>query len=88
MTDEPPDLSADFTPQSDKIIISGHVTNDGAVGGLIVSFEGLYTGTVMTDENGCFTIQITRPADGGTMFYSVTDDHGLTSDIGSWNYYG
>jgi hypothetical protein len=88
VTDEPPEVSANFDPQNDMITISGQVTNDGEVGGLIVSFEGLYSGSVMTDEYGRFTIQITRPTDEGTISYSVTDDHGLTSDIGAWNFAG
>jgi hypothetical protein len=86
--DQPPEVAADFTAENNKVIISGWVTNDGTVGGLTVSFEGLYVGTITTNEDGYFCIEIDAPQSQGTISYSVTDDHGLVSQVELWEYVG
>jgi hypothetical protein len=75
-----PTLDAQITDGGDVIIISGHVSDDGGVGGLTVTLGGLVAAVLTTDENGDFWIELPSPNSEGDIALSVTDDHDASSD--------
>jgi hypothetical protein len=79
--DQAPTISLTIEHQPDgTILITGTVSDDGNIAGLSVYLGGIAGGTLITDENGNFSLIMDTPPDGGVVSASTTDDNGQDSE--------
>lgn len=81
-TNLPPIITTvDKEENYDWLVLSGGVKDDGPVAGLTVTAFGLVDFTTTTSELGYFVVQVPHPNSTGSIWFSVTDVGGLTSEL-------
>ena len=83
----PPEIvSMSVQNQGDTLLIWGQVTDDQNPAGYLVTFSGLISATVRTDEYGYFQLEIPKPITSGEIIAVATDSNGSNSQEFSYYY--